>query len=395
MDASKRPSVIKTGAGADLAFAVMLMASYFAIFSALPQASTFEIIGLIFAGITYVSIGIYGYAYCAHASLTWLNGLYFLVQMPLGGWIVYMSKGTGLNALILLPLAGQAVMLLSSRGMLLANVSLMVTYVYALSAYTNDWDFVVSALPTFLAAQVFVTLFTQMALNEERARREVERLAQELAAANQQLREYAVQAEELATTRERNRLAREIHDGLGHYLTTVHMQIQAARAVLPKDLKRGMDALEKAQNLTQDALVDVRASVAALRTAPEDSLPLPERVSGVVESVRQNGLQSNLTISGEPRLLSPQADLTLYRAAQEGLNNVCKHAHASSVEVTLDYQQAGWVTLTVQDNGLGSSQPGDGFGLVGLRERVHLLNGSFQVDTAQGEGFTMLVGVPG
>jgi signal transduction histidine kinase len=315
--------------------------------------------------------------------------------MPLGGWIVYMSKGTGLNALILLPLAGQAVMLLSSRGMLLANVSLMVTYVYALSAYTNDWDFVVSALPTFLAAQVFVTLFTQMALNEERARREVERLAQELAAANQQLREYAVQAEELATTRERNRLAREIHDGLGHYLTTVHMQIQAARAVLPKDLKRGMDALEKAQNLTQDALVDVRASVAALRTAPEDSLPLPERVSGVVESVRQNGLQSNLTISGEPRLLSPQADLTLYRAAQEGLNNVCKHAHASSVEVTLDYQQAGWVTLTVQDNGLGSSQPGDGFGLVGLRDRVHLLNGSFQVDTAQGEGFTMLVGVPG
>ncbi len=86
-------------------------------------------------------------------------------------------------------------------------------------------------------------VFTQMALDEEKSRREVERLVDKLETANVKLRKYADEVEELAIIQERNRLAREIHDGLGHYLTTIHMQLQAAEVIIDKDRDKAMSAI--------------------------------------------------------------------------------------------------------------------------------------------------------
>jgi signal transduction histidine kinase len=234
-----------------------------------------------------------------------------------------------------------------------------------------------------------------MAVNEERARSEVEKLARDLAEANQSLRTYAMQAEELAITKERNRLAREIHDGLGHYLTTVYMQIQAARAVFIIDPQKALEALIKAQNLSQEALVDVRQSVAALRDTPGSQLPLPEEVTRLLHACEGAGLGNDLKILGAPRTLSPQAQQTVFRAVQEGINNACKHAKAGCLWVTLDYTQADRVRLVMQDDGIGANHMDGGFGLVGMRERVNLLNGEFAVKTAPGEGFRLEVSIPG
>jgi signal transduction histidine kinase len=234
-----------------------------------------------------------------------------------------------------------------------------------------------------------------MAVNEERARSEVEKLASDLAEANQSLRAYAMQAEELAITKERNRLAREIHDGLGHYLTTVFMQIQAARAVLKIDPEKALEALTKAQNLSQEALVDVRESVAALRDTPGSQHPLPEEVDGLLRACEGAGLLAELKILGAPRSLSPQAQQTVFRAVQEGINNACKHARAGRLWVTLDYSRVDRVKLLMQDDGIGAVELGGGFGLVGMRERVNLLSGEFAVITAPGEGFRLEVSIPG
>src|SRR6266853_6775291 len=94
---------------------------------------------------------------------------------------------------------------------------------------------------------VFVVVFTKVAASEREVRTE-------LAKANQQLRDHAAQVEELATTKERNRLAREIHDSLGHYLTVVNVQIGAAQAIFSHDVVRALDHLSKAQSLTQEGL---------------------------------------------------------------------------------------------------------------------------------------------
>jgi signal transduction histidine kinase len=394
MNPSPRSS-IKTGSGVDLAFAVVVLASYFATFSMMDSASILQISLMIGLGTAYISIGIYGFKYCSHSNSLIIKLAYFVVQIFLGGLIIYLGKGTGLNALVLLPLAGHSVMLLPVDWMYAVNAAVVATYLFSMHMIAGDWSNIWSGLPIFLAGQVFIVVFTQITVDEEKARLEVERLASELTEANQRLREYSLQVEELAITKERNRLAREIHDGLGHYLTIVFMQIQAARAVLSKDPQHALLTLDSAQDLTQEALLDVRRSVATLRSASEDSLPLPERISAMLRSCDSLGIQSELKIIGCGRQLNPQTELTLYRAAQEGLNNTCKYARASQIWITLDYSNSDQVHLTVQDDGIGTENTEGGFGLLGLQERVALLHGELKTTSSIGQGFNLDIMVPG
>jgi len=394
MSTPSRP-VIKTGAGADLAFAVVLLASYLATFSALQTASAVDILLMISLGIAYVSIGIYGYGFCARSENRVFHLAYFAVQIPLGGLIVYLAKGAGFNAMILLPLAGHSVMLLGQWRMIAVNAAILGVYIVAVLSFAHDLSAVFNGLPIFLAGQVFIVAFTQMAVNEEKVRREVERLLSELATANQRLREYALQVEELAITKERNRLAREIHDGLGHYLTTVHMQLRAAQAIMETDPQRSMEIIHTAQNVTQEALADIRRSVGALRLNAGETMPLTEEIRKMLKGYEMTGLLTELRVIGKPRSLDSKANLTLYRAVQEGLSNISKHAAASQVCVRLDYSNEHIVRLAVQDDGKGTDQYEGGFGLTGLRERAMLLEGEFRVTSAPGEGFLLEIGVPG
>jgi len=275
------------------------------------------------------------------------------------------------------------------------SIGILLVYIGAVDLYSGGLANLWNNLITFLAGLVFVVVFTQLTVEQEKARSEVEHLAHELEAANRQLSEYAVQAEELATTRERNRLAREIHDGVGHYLTTIFMQIQAAEAVLDGDRFRAMDALQNAKNLTQSALADVRRSVAALRSPLEKDSPLTEILAGLVNTCQSPGLQGELKIIGEPRPLKPLVVQTCYRTVQEGLNNVQKHAGANRVTVSLDYTAQDMVLLSIEDDGGGSDDPSGGFGLLGIRERVHLADGEMKTITGLGKGFILCIEVPG
>lgn len=390
------PYGIRTGGDADLAFAVVVLASYFATFSAIQSTSTAVIIAMIGLGIAFLGLGIYGYAYCARSQSRFLQWIYFAVQIPLAGLIVYLGRGTGFNAMVLLPLAGHAVVLLPWRSSYLVMLAITVTYVSTVYLFSGSVQTVWEGLPTFVAGLVFIVVFTQMALNEESSRREVERLVNELTIANQRLKEYAAEVEDLATIKERNRLAREIHDGLGHYLTTIHMQIQAADAVSPRDPQKAREMLTKAQTLTQEALEDVRESVAALRERSKgDTVPLMEMIQKLMDDSISFGLRSNFSISGTPRETSSQAQWTLFRAVQEGISNICKHSQASEYWIKLDYEDLHVIRLTINDNGKGPFEYSEGYGLIGLRERVAHLKGSVEILSDGDHGFGIEVGLPG
>ncbi len=386
----------QTGSDADVAFAVVVLASYFTTFSVLQSATNVELLVMIGLGVAYIAMGIYGYAFVTRSGKPVFHLIYFAVQFLLGGAIVFLGKGVGFNAMVLLPLAGHSVMLLPRNARVAVNVGIVATYAIALNPFgVGNWSLVWSGLPMFLAGQIFIVAFTQMAVNEEKARAEVEQLVKELEEANRRLREYALQVEELAITKERNRLAREIHDGLGHYLTTIHVQIQAARAVMKVDPHKTQEALGTAQNLTQEALVDVRRSVAALRDMPADSLSLQEEIEKMLKTVETSGINVETKVLGAPRLLAPKTLWTIYRAVQEGINNTCKHAHATRLSVILDYTQADQVKLVLQDDGVGAEQVDGGFGLLGMRERVHMLNGNMNVITGPQNGFRLELSLPG
>jgi signal transduction histidine kinase len=396
--------------GGALLFIALVAATYTSAFINAPSLfAPVKTVALLAAGVVYVIIGIYGSALCERVETVRAFAIYFAVQIPLLALIAY-HLGFGSVWLLPLPLVEQSVEYFPRRwfivvalivaatiGSTALNVAQLIEY-YRLAfedlSSGGSGLLLAQSFFQYIVAVAFVVGFTQVAMRERKARTEVERLAGELGEANRQLREYAAQAEDLATVKERNRLAREIHDSLGHYLTVINVQIEAARTVMKGDPAHALDALGKAQALAQEGLADVRRSVAALRSGPENG-PLPKTIAALVEECRTTGMNATLIVNGTQRSLPPQAELTLYRAAQEGLTNARKHAKAKHLRVTLDYSPADKVRLLVEDDGSGSDDASGGFGLLGVRERVQLLGGEVHIRTTPGRGFTLEVEVPG
>ena len=208
------------------------------------------------------------------------------------------------------------------------------------------------------------------------------------------MRGYAAQAEQLATIQERNRLARDIHDGVGHHLTVVQILLEAARAVIrTSDPERLDSMLANAQAQSGQALAEVRRSVAALR---EHRPALADALQTLAAEATEAGVPTELEVLGRPRAIRTEVDESLFRAAQEGLTNVRKHADAISTTVVLDYRDEEHVRLEVRDDGRGlSGTPGDGFGLTGLRERMANLGGRMSLHPGSTAGLTLTVEVPG
>ena len=334
--------------------------------------------------------------------LTWWSGTtYFVIQISTVLILTFMNANVNDNFwLLLLPLTGQAFSIGMWRGSISVSIIMLLLYSGAL-AYINSievgsqfFHILTDIVLNIGSAMLFVMFFTFIAVREGQTRRKMSILATDLKEANFRLADYAAQIEELATTRERNRLAREIHDNLGHYLTVVNVQIEAARAVLEKDPAKSEDALIKAQRLTQEGLQSVRQSVNALRESPLGERPLTTAISDLIEETRTTGVSVSLIVNGNERPLSPQLALTLYRVVQEGLTNIRKHAQATAVSVEIDYTLSNQIYLSLKDNGSGSDDPSGGFGLIGLRERIKLLGGDIQFQTAPQQGFSIHVTLP-
>lgn len=222
-------------------------------------------------------------------------------------------------------------------------------------------------------------------------------------AAYAELQALQEQARQTAVVQERNRLAREIHDTLAHYLTVVNLQLEAAEKLGPVKVDQALEQVRRARRLTVDCLQEVRRSVAALRSSDLEALSLPNALRKLVAEFSENtGLAITLQSDvGDDARLPPETSLTLYRAAQEGLTNVHKHARATSARIGLS-QRNGNLELTVEDNGIGPeganatsrTNVGTGLGLLGLRERVDLLDGEVKFGAGAAGGSLLRVILP-
>lgn len=391
----KHSPAINLGLGADLAFAIVVLTSYFMMFSNINTASSGKIAGLIILGIAYISNGIYGFSLTSISTNPIFKYGYFVTQLILATSIAIVGGNVRVNPLLFLPLTAHSVILLGTRDLYVLNAFIILAFVFTGRHYGSNWSEIVTGFSYLLAGQVFIIVFTQTAIDEARSRKRMEILLKDLETANQQLKEYANKIEEMTLTKERNRLAREIHDGLGHYLTTINMQIQAARAVIGKSPKKSKEILASAQNVAQEALKDVRTSVSALRESTETHLPLPAQLQHITESLSSTGVHIEYAVMGNPRSLNSQTELTLFRATQEGVNNAIKHGACKTMQVLLDYSANDQVVLTISDDGMGADKINPGFGLVGISERVSMLGGKLEITGAPGEGLNLRIQVPG
>lgn len=377
-------------------FLVVFVAGITMVFMRATPYQFLELVAFILLCLLYTIVGLKGYDFLAKkinpVLAVWL---YFIVSLSLGFGIQIVGKLAGAFWILLLPMAGSAVIYAPGIGTVLVGAVIVFTQTALITIFNNfEFSYFVPNALSFTSAVFFVIIFSEIANREEKARAKVEQLAAELGEANQQLRQYASQVEELATTKERNRLAREIHDSLGHYLTVVNVQIEAARMLLRSNPDKAEENLNKAQTLAREGLAEIRRSVAALRSAPNESKPLADLLQGLVEETRRAGIVADFTVHGQPRPLEPQTEHALYRAAQEGLTNVRKHANASRVKLCLAFDKASKVALQVEDNGVGTDKPDGGFGLLGMRERVQLLGGKITTFTEKGKGFRLEVELP-
>lgn len=340
-------------------------------------------------GMIYTVAGLLGAELTAGGSARALWG-YFLFQCVLLTAILVISPTRGFIGMLCLPVVSQAVFMLRWPG-----IAAVCLYFYALNVaiwgLPYGWNSALNALISYSAGFAFTVVFTLITHQALEARQCSEELRKKLEEANALLRAQAAQTEELATTRERNRVAREIHDGVGHYLTVVKTQLDAASALLPTQPDRARDAVGKAAKLAAEALDDVRRSVGALRTDAARP-PLPEALK---ELAAHGDPVPTLAIEGDPRPVAPGVEHALFRAAQEGLTNVRKHARATNVLLRLDFRAPQRIVLELADNGVGADGAKDGgFGLRGLRERIELLGGSVASGNRLEGGFALRVEVP-
>jgi signal transduction histidine kinase len=250
------------------------------------------------------------------------------------------------------------------------------------------WMHLIAETLMFGLGLFFVLKLVNVLLSERRTK-------EQLAIAHRQLQQYALQVEELAAIQERNRIAREIHDSLGHTLTAQNIQLQTAVKLWQRDINRAQGFVEQAQRLAAIAMREVRCSVSTLRADAQEQRCLQGSIEALIEDFRQGtGIFINSDIHLQAATPS-EVSRALYRILQEALTNISKYAQATVVEVHLRTVED-FIQLTVTDNGKGfdPTQVTGGFGLQGMHERVAVLDGRLQIESAYDKGCQIQVELP-
>jgi signal transduction histidine kinase len=218
-----------------------------------------------------------------------------------------------------------------------------------------------------------------------------------LARKNADLAHYATTLEQLAISRERNRLARELHDTLAHTLSAMSVQLQALEVLLDGDLEAARATLRTLQDMTRQGVGEARRALGALRASPLEDLGLLEALRRLAESTAERaGLRLALDLPDSLDDLRPDLEQHLYRIAEEALANVVRHANAATLTVRLR-QRGDGVTLLIADDGLGfdpATATADGhYGLRGIQERARLVGGALTIDSQPGQGARLALSV--
>lgn len=261
------------------------------------------------------------------------------------------------------------------------------TLAYVMHAFHNGLPDIPWITGFFIAAWLTGFILNSRSRQTAELRERAERLERE--------REAQARA---AVAEERARIARELHDIVGHSVSVMTVQASAVRRLLREDQQREREALQIVEEQGRAALSEMRRLVGVLRR-PEEApalVPQPslEYVGKLVEQTREAGLPTELRLEGEPAELPQGIDLTAYRFVQEGLTNALKHANAKHAEVVVRYDN-GSVELVVRDDGTGDGAGGgSGHGLVGIRERIAVYGGELAAGPRPEGGYELRARLP-
>ena len=332
------------------------------------------------------------YAFRFRALTTSLSlTVYFSIQIAIVIALTTVAKTSDGFIFLLFVLCIQLTILLPIKS---AIPGLILFYlIYSKDSFLNlDLNGIIALIFNIMPI-FFVGVLGYSLRQAEIADSEKERLLKELQAAQNQL-------QELAVTEERTRLSRELHDSLGHQLTVAVVQLEGAQRLIPTKPDQASEMIGTMREELKNALADLRRTVTALRSPIANDLPLESALLTLTQSFQQNtGLATHFTAASTlPELPEPYR-LALYRAAQEGLTNIQRHADAQHAWINLEADDK-QITLTIHDDGKGLDQltkTRSGIGLIGLGERASQLGGEMRVFSppeAGGAKLTFILPLP-
>ncbi len=326
---------------------------------------------------------------------TWKLHLYFIVQATIVTALIGLHPQWGVFPMLFFILSAQAMSVFPERiGFQWVGIFTLATGI-AFLKIGDTLEAILTLLP-FAAGYWFFAAFARVMASAEEARRESQRLLTELQVAHRQLQDYAERVEELAVSEERNRLAREMHDTLGHRLTVASVQLEGAQRLIPNEPGRAAEMVGTVREQVREALSELRSTVATLREPLQTDLALGNALLRLAASFdAATDLRVHLTVPPEECVLPSAHRLTIYRAVQEALTNAQRHAQAQQVWVALECNEDS-VTLQVSDDGIGLPEeisPAS-FGLLGLHERVALLAGTLTLENRPQGGAMLALRLP-
>ncbi len=252
------------------------------------------------------------------------------------------------------------------------------------------------AMAIYAGGYLFFGVITNALTQARLTQRQNALLLGELQAKNRQLEEYAAQVETLAVVEERNRLAREMHDSIGHRLTTAAVQLEGAQRLTASEPARAAAMIGAGRQQVREALQDLRRTVGRLREPVEIELSLPQALHRLAAGFQEaTGLAVHLELPEAACEMTSAQRLALYRTAQEGLTNIQRHAAAHQAWLRLACS-SDRIALQVSDDGCGllADSPSAGFGLAGLAERAAQLDGAITLAARPGGGTILAIQLP-
>jgi signal transduction histidine kinase len=217
----------------------------------------------------------------------------------------------------------------------------------------------------------------------------------ELEKANARLRKYAIYTEQLAQTRERNRLARELHDTLAHTLSSLAVQLEAVKALFDTNQGEAKKGLERSLITTRNGLNETRRALKDLRTSELENFGLCQSLRNLLQSgAARSGFKYTENLLETINLLPDEISHAIYRTVQEAVDNTVKHAKAKNVNLQLDLSDNS-LQMIYADDGQGFSPENlddiKHYGLQGMRERIDLLGGNLTIQSAPNQGTKIII----
>jgi signal transduction histidine kinase len=247
-------------------------------------------------------------------------------------------------------------------------------------AFSGGLFAIMTQVVSFLVVGLFISIMVGWLRKQQRSLEE----------ANSKLTNYAQTLEDLAISKERNRIAQELHDTLSHTLSGLSVQLETMKAYWDVDPTTARKRLDKSLVAIRSGLEETRRILMALRAKPLEDLGLVTAIRQMAEeAVTHAGIALDLELADNIPSLSPGVEQCFFRVAQEAITNVIKHAKAQKLTVRLEFKD-NKVALTVQDDGVGfdinASNGAKNFGLLGMKERVEVVRGELNVTSQPGTG---------